>query len=522
MRKSATRRGAVGALGFALLAATALAFWLGPAASQNRVQANHGLTIGIDTDTAGNSAFALGTVQQCRTVPQFAIIEVDLYVTGVNDLASWEAYIKYDPSVLNISKPGNNSQYNPNSPPVESPPLPQRFMLQTAQPSPPGNNVYNTSETLPNSDDIYRVGAADLVITSSANSDPGTGQHESGVLLRLQVQAVGPIGTFSTLNITPISTPPGLVGPFLKNGEGVNINDTNADGIFDGPISNGLIVVTNACTDQDGDGVPDSTDNCISTYNPDQLNHDTDSMGDACDTDDDNDGLLDTNEPAACQFIQDCDGDLVSDGSINPPGPIIAGPDNCIQVPNANQANADGDAFGDACDSDDDNDTVPDASDNCPLVANGPAQAGVPYVGNQTDTDLDAVGDACDIDDDSDGFSDVIEQHIGTDQLDKCANTATPNDEANDRWGADFDDNKTRNIADMGSFLFPLRPDGTFNKFGHTVPDGADPALVRWDIDLSSPAINIADLNSINPAVNSPTARPPMFGGQPAFAQTCV
>ena len=41
-------------------------------------------------------------------------------------------------------------------------------------------------------------------------------------------------------------------------------------------------------------------------------------------------------------------------------------------------------------------DGVPDASDNCPTVANGIAQAGVPFVGNQTDTDLDGVGDACD------------------------------------------------------------------------------------------------------------------------------
>jgi hypothetical protein len=37
---------------------------------------------------------------------------------------------------------------------------------------------------------------------------------------------------------------------------------------------------------------------------------------------------------------------------------------------NANQANNDGDVLGDACDTDDDNDTVLDATDNCPLVAN--------------------------------------------------------------------------------------------------------------------------------------------------------
>ena len=50
------------------------------------------------------------------------------------------------------------------------------------------------------------------------------------------------------------------------------------------------------------------------------------------------------------------------------------------------QANADGDSQGNACDPDDGNDGVADAADNCALVAN-PAQ---------TDTDGDGQGDACD------------------------------------------------------------------------------------------------------------------------------
>jgi hypothetical protein len=43
-----------------------------------------------------------------------------------------------------------------------------------------------------------------------------------------------------------------------------------------------------------------------------------------------------------------------------------------------------------------DGDGIPDATDNCPSVPNGAAQAGVAGVGNQTDTDTDGVGDACD------------------------------------------------------------------------------------------------------------------------------
>jgi hypothetical protein len=58
-----------------------------------------------------------------------------------------------------------------------------------------------------------------------------------------------------------------------------------------------------------------------------------------------------------CPSDADCDG--IPDAS-----------DNCPTVANPSQTNTDGDSQGDACDLDDDNDGVPDTSDNCPLVAN--------------------------------------------------------------------------------------------------------------------------------------------------------
>jgi hypothetical protein len=77
--------------------------------------------------------------------------------------------------------------------------------------------------------------------------------------------------------------------------------------------------------------------------------------------------------PDACPALQsgggppDADGDTVPDAS-----------DNCPAVANTDQANNDGDAQGDACDDDDDNDEVPDSSDNCPTTAGPAANGGCP------------------------------------------------------------------------------------------------------------------------------------------------
>ena len=83
--------------------------------------------------------------------------------------------------------------------------------------------------------------------------------------------------------------------------------------------------------------------------------------------------------------------------------------DNCLNVSNPSQANADNDAFGDACDSDADNDGI-GASDNCPLISNP----------DQADLDGDGVGDPCDSDIDGDGIdvSDNCPLEINPDQSD--------------------------------------------------------------------------------------------------------
>lgn len=208
--------------------------------------------------------------------------------------------------------------------------------------------------------------------------------------------------------------------------------DTDGDGIRDG-----LDVFPNLSTefgDADGDVVGDNSDNCLSVANTDQADFDGDHQGDACDSDDDNDGLSDEQEASlgSDPYQADTDGDGVKDGS-----------DNCLLTANADQSNTDGDGQGNACDPDDDNDGTPDESDNCPFLAspdqtdsNGDGIGDVctddddgdgvldgldncDTVANATqiDRDGDGLGDACDPDDDNDGVSDSEETNAGADSL---------------------------------------------------------------------------------------------------------
>lgn len=111
------------------------------------------------------------------------------------------------------------------------------------------------------------------------------------------------------------------------------------------------------------------------------------------------------------------------------------------------------------------------------------------------------------LDSDQDGFSDTAELHVGTGPADPCGNNG---------WPADLSPDNTLNISDFNTFILPLRSDGSFNKFGHPVPDPHDAAIIRWDLDANN-IISIGDLNALNPGTLASTARPPMLGGQPAF-----
>jgi len=182
----------------------------------------------------------------------------------------------------------------------------------------------------------------------------------------------------------------------------------------------------------------------------------------SCEPDSDNDGWPDSTDncpqvPNIEQYDADKDGlgDDCDDDDDN--DTVLDVDDNCPEDINPDQADSDGDGLGDACDKDADNDTVPDSIDNCPLVPNP----------NQADSDSDGAGNACDANDDNDGLTDAEEIACGSNPLDANSTCEV----------CDGLDNDLDTIADEG---FPdADGDGKANCVdddddGDTIADAAD------------------------------------------------
>lgn len=81
-------------------------------------------------------------------------------------------------------------------------------------------------------------------------------------------------------------------------GNGIKSVVVTADGMPGLPDNNVFVTSIQFCMnlDSDGDGVNDDIDNCPLVSNPEQKDNDGNGLGDVCDPDDDNDGVLDSED----------------------------------------------------------------------------------------------------------------------------------------------------------------------------------------------------------------------------------
>ena len=223
-------------------------------------------------------------------------------------------------------------------------------------------------------------------------------------------------------------------GPIVAGPDAAPTNpDRDGDGVSDGPL------------DPDGGGpIVAGPDNCPDDYNPTQTNTDVivnppgDSLGDACDPDDDDDGILDDGDSSGTIGDHPCTADNTVDCD-----------DNCRLDANPDQADGDGDGIGDVCDFDGDGDGIPDSEDNCPNDPNP----------GQEDTDEDDIGDVCDPDRDGDGIDNID---------DNCPDDPNPGQE-------DLDDDGIGDVCD------PDRDGDGIDNVDDNCPDDPNPG--QEDID---------------------------------------
>ncbi len=157
-----------------------------------RVEATHNAvseTLGVDVDTTGNTISSIDKRDYCRSAGIDDSFDLDLWVRGVTDLASFDITLTYDGSIVRIDSADV-----------------QQFLTEN------GGTVTDGSDSVPDSDGAYTVAASTTA-----------GVSGNGVLARLTITAVG--GGASTIVISSAELRDSLTSP---------IGDVTADDLFDG------------------------------------------------------------------------------------------------------------------------------------------------------------------------------------------------------------------------------------------------------------------------------------------------
>jgi hypothetical protein len=194
----------------AAVLAVALGFLLatgGPPAAQ----AQEGGMLGLDMQPATNDATSLGRLQPCTEAAIGAEFHADIFAANIDSLSAWELRLDYDPDVVALEA----ADYNQ--------------MLVSAKPS---------GSVFPSLFEAEGSGRHFMAATEIS----GTPDSGSGVLAHLTLRAVGPGET--TLSITGSPT---AYGPRIQGVGGEAVGDTTGDGVWDGALTDGTVVVAGDC-----------------------------------------------------------------------------------------------------------------------------------------------------------------------------------------------------------------------------------------------------------------------------------
>jgi serine protease len=210
-------------------------------------------------------------------------------------------------------------------------------------------------------------------------------------------------------------------------------------------------------SDDDGDGVADTND-AFPLDKTETLDTDTDGTGNNADTDDDGDGVADTSDVFPLNKTETLDTDADGTGNhadTDDDGDGVADTNDAFPLDNTETLDTDADGTGNNADTDDDGDGVADTSDVFPL--------------NKTeilDTDADGIGNNADTDDDGDGVADTNDAF----PLDNTETLDTDADGTGNNADTDDDDDGVADTSDA----FPLDKTETLDTDADGTGNNAD------------------------------------------------